>query len=110
MLKYVLPALICFGLFSCSEASTDAQIKHLDKQKMTEVLRDLALMEAAVTIKIAPDPSQPIDSTLRFNIYRQHNITKGMYDSSLSYYSNHPQEFKEIYEKVLEQLQQMKSK
>jgi hypothetical protein len=107
MLKRVPVILLLTCLLACSKEEPVPE--HMDKQKMSEVMTDLTLIEAAISAKTGTDPNRNIDSNSRFNIYKQHNISRAFYDSSLSYYSKRPKEFKEVYDLVLERLDKMKS-
>lgn len=73
---------------------------------MATVLTDLSLMEAAVNAQTNPGTNP--DSTIKFNLYKQHMISREQYESSLKYYSSHPSEFKEVYDIVLKNLNQQK--
>lgn len=81
----------------------------LDKNKMAAVLTDITLMEAAANIKTQQNPSIKVDSVLKFNVYKQHLITRTQYESSLKYYSAKPSEFREVYEIVLQKINSSKT-
>jgi hypothetical protein len=106
MFKRLTAIILLSCLLSCSKEEPVPE--HMDKQKMSEVMTDLTLMEAALSAKTGIDPTRTIDSNSCFNIYRQHNISRAFYDSSLSYYSKRPKEFKEVYDLVVEKLNKMK--
>jgi hypothetical protein len=108
MIKCVPVILLLTCLLACSPKEEPAP-EHLDKQKMSEVMADMALMEAAISQKTGIDPARNIDSSSRFNIYKQHNISRGLYDSSMKYYSARPVEFKEVYDLVVTRLDNMRS-
>lgn len=104
-LGWIAPAIL---ISSCTGKQDPAP--PLNKEKMATVLTDLTLMEATLSIRAANGKPIEADSTVRFNIYKEHSVSKGAYDSSVAYYSKHPAEFKEIYDKVQENLEQLKSK
>jgi len=97
-------------VISCNEKKQEEQVPVdlLNKSEMAAVLTDISLMEAAATIQTQQQPSIQIDSLLKFNVYKQHAITRTQYKTSLNYYSAHASEFKEVYAIVLENLNKQK--
>ena len=75
---------------------------------MAAIICDLTLMESELNIRSMQAP-QKVDEQYKFNVFRQYNVSSAQYDSSLMYYSNHPAEFKKVYELVLEKLNSMQS-
>ncbi|MFL5754523.1 MAG: DUF4296 domain-containing protein [Bacteroidia bacterium] len=92
---------------SCSQPEVIVQVPKdvLPKEKMAAVLCDLSVMEAGINVSRF-NAANATDS-LRFNIYRQHNISRRDYDSSIAFYSRHPEEFKKVYELVIEKLSRL---
>jgi hypothetical protein len=80
----------------------------LDKNKMADVLTDISLMEAAANVQLTQNTNANIEETLKFNIYKQHNISRTQYEANLKYYSASTAEFKEIYDIVLQNLNKQK--
>lgn len=80
----------------------------LDKNKMAAVLTDISLMEAAANVQLTQNANANIEEGLKFNIYKQHSISRKQYESSLKYYSANTAEFKEIYDIVLQNLNKQK--
>lgn len=97
-------------LASCGEGNKTTQKPSdlLDKNKMAAVLTDISLMEAAANVKAIQNPSINSDDDLKFNVYKQHMISRKQYESSLKYYSANAAEFKEVYEIVLQNLNKQK--
>src|ERR1700741_1739111 len=96
--------VLILATFSCSAPAVPEIPKDiLDKDKMAAGLTDLSIMEASINVSHFNAGNKETDS-LRFNIYKQHNITRAAYDSSIAFYSKHPEEFKEIYDAVVEKL------
>lgn len=113
MLIFALMRLqfIVFGflaLTACNDAKTLPETEHLEKAKMIDVMTDMALMEASINIRLPQSPNPATDTSLKFNIYSDHNIKKSLYDSSLTYYGERPDELKEIYDSVMARLTKMK--
>ena len=81
----------------------------LSEDKFTKLLVDFALAESASNLNVKNVSAEKIDSTYAFNPLKENNVTLETYDSSLSYYSKHPDLYKKIYENVLVELNKMKS-
>jgi hypothetical protein len=93
--------------YSCSEEKKDIPENIIGKEKMTLMLTDLCLMEGAINIANIPSVHQN-HQALKFNVYKQHNVTRAQFDSSLIYYCKHMDDFREIQSKVLEELNKKK--
>lgn len=111
MLKLVSFVLFVGLLFvSCGEGNKTTQkpADLLDKSKMAAVLTDITLMEAAANVKANQNTAINSDDDLKFNVYKQHMISRKQYESSLKYYSANGKEFKEVYDIVLQNLNKQK--
>lgn len=64
----------------------------------------MALAESAAGVNIKNVKAAQIDSIYNFNPLVDHGISKEMYDSTLSFYAQHPDLYKEIYQDVLNRL------
>lgn len=80
----------------------------LDKNKMAAVLTDISLMEAAANFQATQNTAANLEENLKFNVYKQHMISRKQYESSLKYYSSNAKEFKEVYDIVLQNLNKQK--
>jgi hypothetical protein len=101
-----ITCLISFQ-FSCSEKKNEIPENIIGKEKMTLMLTDLCLMEGAINIANIPSINQNPQS-VKFNLYKQHNVSRAQFDSSLIFYCKHMDEFREIQAKVLEELNKKK--
>lgn len=81
----------------------------LSEEIMSDVLMDAYLAEGASGINIKNVSAEKFDSTYSFNPLMSRNIQSSQFDSSLVYYTRHPQKLKMIYEKVLEKMSQYQS-
>jgi len=103
----ILSIIVILIHYSCSEKKNEIPENIIGKEKMTLMLTDLCLMEGAINIaNIASVNQNP--QTMKFNVYKQHNVSRTQFDSSLIYYCNHMDEFREIQAKVLEELNKKK--
>ncbi len=107
-----LTLLSClFFSFSCNTAKEELPPADLiAKEQMASLLADLALTEATLNLNADESPLKQNDSTLIFNTYKQHRVSRQQYESSMSYYSKHPKEFGEIYSLVIDTLNAYKQK
>ncbi len=103
-----LISILFLTTISCS--NNEANYKIIDKNNMVDVLVDIHLADATLSIanlKINRDTS---DIELYYNdIFLKHHITQHQFENSLTYYTSRPKEFEKIYEKVSEKLAKMES-
>lgn len=106
--KRLMAILFTALVFSCTEQETTLKIPQniVDQEKMAAVLCDLSVMEASLNVARF-NGGNPAADSLRFNIYRQHNISRSTYDSSIAFYSKHPEEFKKVYAMAVDKLSSM---
>jgi hypothetical protein len=105
MKRLLIFALFPF-LFACGEDEKQEVVIPADvlpKEKMAMALADVHLAEAGAYLKT------PLDSSAREkvgfqHIYERNQISKVQYDSSLSFYVDHPELLNEVYEIVLNEL------
>ena len=114
MLQKFTLLLACFTLFSCSEEAEKKLIipdTVLKSEKMADVMLDVQLLEATMSLNIihADQPIPDSSASSTFGLFKKHEITKQVYDSSFMFYSQHPEVFAEIYQEVLESLSQMQA-
>jgi hypothetical protein len=76
----------------------------LTEEQFITVLVDSYLAEGASGINVKNVTGEKFDSAYAFNPAKDNNIDKATFDSSIAFYSKHPEVLKRIYEKVLEQL------
>ena len=112
MLKKIFIVFIALAALSCSENKQETTLPAdiLDKNKMAEIMTDLGLADAVINLKTVKNPALNPDSLVKFNIFKEHNITRKQYENNISYYSAHPVEFKEIYDMVAKKLEDMGKK
>lgn len=76
----------------------------LSKEKMTNVLTDFHIMEAAMNLNLMQDGNFSRDTIGFYTIFSNNKITKAEYKESFEFYSAHPELLNEIYEGVLTEL------
>lgn len=98
-------------LFSCEaekkEAIPTAVPEHVVPEEiMVDVLVDLHMIEASLSLKMMEDHGVARDTSEFYNPYKKHNITRKAFEESFLYYANQPQQLNAMYEEVLNRLNQ----
>ena len=81
----------------------------LSEEKYVNLLVDFSLAESASNLNIKNLSGRQFDSTYAFNPLKENNISQGLYDSTIAFYSRHPKVYKKIYEEVLTKLSNLKT-
>ncbi len=78
----------------------------LSDSKMEEVLYDY---HAAKALGEVVSPSDKYKATLYYlNVFKKHHTTEEQFDSTLSWYSRHPEAFDKVYQKVIKRIEDEK--
>lgn len=80
----------------------------VEEDTMATILCEMALTESALNQNVQNYSAAKFDSVYNFNALKSHNVSKERFDSTLYYYSKHPEDYKTLYELVLEKLNQKK--
>ena len=95
----------CLLAFSCGPAEKETTIPSnvLPKEKMAAVFTDIHLAEAEANLHAQPD--SVLKNPASFDkIFEKNKISKAQYDTSLSFYIDHPELLDKVYEDVLNEL------
>lgn len=107
MLKYLF-FLVSFCLVACSNFKPSIPGDVLVPEKMVEILVDVHKADAYITQKIVADfqSYQKLQKNNAFynSLYVKYKTNQANFDKSLSFYVQHPDLFKEIYQKVIAKL------
>ncbi len=109
-------ALVVLGMllsFSCGKkVDDDVPIPPgiLPPDRFAALLIDFSLAESAATMNIRSIPIQKVDSVYAFDPLTEHSVRKSQYDSTLRFYSAHPEMYKAVYDTVLVRLSEFKTK
>ncbi len=111
MIQKTVLIFVCLLLFACSnEKKVDIPSNVLSKQKMAEVMLDVHLLEAAMSLNTyntdmatSKNPAPP------FDVFAKYKITKKQYNESFDFYTRHPDLLKDVYQLVLENLSKMQA-
>ena len=104
--------LLSFLLFCCSEQgkqSPELPEGIVGEREMVQMLVQFALAESAANVNSANVQMEKTDSVYAFDPLRELKIRKTQYDSSLRFYSQHPEIYKRIYDSVLVLLSEYKT-
>lgn len=97
-------------MFSCTQnKKVEIPGNLIPRETFVQVLVDFALAESAANMNIKNVPFNKTDSVYAFNPLEENHITKEQYDTTLAFYSSHPELYKEIYEEVLVKLNAMQT-
>ena len=98
--------IFLFVLAACKSHPGEVAIPRsiLEKDTMLSVLKDLSLLEAGIDLGLVPGAGTPSQPDKYYTIFKKHSISKGEYDSSLVFYSSHPELLSKIYEKLITDL------
>ena len=105
---------LSFLLFNVACTTSNNNLNTIDEKykinndTLAKVLSEMALMESAINLNVQNLSSTKFDSVYNFSILKNNNISKVRYDSTIYFYSKHPEDYKVIYEMVLEKLNQKK--
>lgn len=99
-------ALVSVLLSACKPHKEDSipPANILTEEQFANVLVDSYLGEGASGINVKNVTGEKFDSAYLFNPLKDNHVDKAKFDSSLIFYTKHPELLKRIYEKVLEQL------
>lgn len=106
---YIIFSSLLF--FSCETKETEIDIPPnvLSEDKLVKVLADCYLGEGASGINVKNVTGEKFDSAYLFNPLNDNQISRELFDSSISFYSKHPKVLKAIYDKVLDRMSQMQA-
>jgi hypothetical protein len=98
------------GLVSCGGESKETPPSYvLNEDSFASLLVDFSLAESATSINIKNVKGNKLDSVYAFDPLKEHNISPAQYDSTLRFYTLHPEQYKSVYEKVLSRLSTLES-
>lgn len=102
-MRKLLPFIICLALF-CA-ACSDRPKGVLSHNKMKDVLTDIYKGESVVELSFGKFRSDSSRLNIREAVFAKYNITEAEFDSSLSYYGRHLDEYVEMHDEIIERLE-----
>lgn len=100
-LIYILSFVSLLPLLSCSE--TPAGV--IEPHEMARLLIDIHKSESVIELNRRDYRDDSIKMAIEEAVYSRHKIDKEQFDSSLSWYGHHIEEYMKVYDEVIEQLQ-----
>ena len=77
----------------------------LDEQRMINVLADISVVDGYMSTLMYTDTLRIEGKNYYATVYKNHNISKEVFDKSLKYYSNQPVLLDSMYSKVTRKLE-----
>lgn len=106
MKNFILFILVLFVVVSCKEEVVDKPDKLIDQEIMTNILYDVALLEAIrYQFPYVVDSNQV--NTPKF-IYKKYNIDSLQFAQSNQYYASHYNEYKMMFSEIDERIKAQK--
>ena len=90
-------------LTSCNQSKLPEGV--LDEQRMINVLADLSVIDGYMSSLMYTDTLRIEGRSYYATVYKNHNISKAVFDKSLKYYSNQPVLLDSMYSKVTRKLE-----
>jgi hypothetical protein len=107
-----LPIIIALVLVSCSTGKPKESKPQgiIESKDMTELLVDLQQIEGANNLKLFQGDTGQINYALLYEtIFEKHGTSKAEFDSSMAWYTIHPEEMEVIYDSVIEELMKVEA-
>ena len=98
-LLYILPLFLV--LIACN--STPGYV--IGEDDMVSLLVDVHKGEAYVEMNSGSFYSDSLKKTFRQTIFMRHNVTQEQFDTSLMWYGHHIDQYKKVYDRVIERLE-----
>jgi hypothetical protein len=100
-----ISGILAASIFGCGHSKFGTIIP---PKKFVNVLTDIHLADGIAVNNMAQVLDAPIDSaSLYQSVFDKYDVTRAMFDSTLVYYSQHPDDFQKIYNKVNARLKRM---
>jgi len=103
--KIALFLTIIFLVTACQSLQKSEQKPSnlIDEEHFEQLLTDLEKAEAYIHMQYAKQNNISPESVY-LSVFAKHHTTKADFDSSLSYYANHPEFLEESYNRILEKI------
>lgn len=110
--RFLIIGIATAMLFSCKNSAKEQEQypgNILKQEEFARLLTDYALAESAANMNISGASMRQFDTVYAFNPLLENKVRPSQYDSTLEFYINHPELYKVVYEKVLENLSRMQT-
>jgi len=110
MKKYLMSIVVCLSLGCSEEPAEQIPGDVLPIEKMTDIMLDVQLIEGGIVIrKYNKMQRKEQISDYYKSLYHKHKVSKETFESSLKYYTDHPDKLETIYDGMLERLSQLEA-
>jgi hypothetical protein len=109
LIYFFLFSMLTISFLSCGKKKIEIPATVLPKEKMVPVIVDIHLAQAAAVIRNPSDSLHYTFGDYLPYILKLHDIPRAEYDSSISFYTSHPELMKEIYDDVINELSKKQS-
>lgn len=99
LIRRIVPVV---ALTTAMAACTGVPDDVLDKEEMAQLLADVHTGEAVVEANISAFPTDSVKRAFKQSIFKKHGLTTAQVDRSLRWYGNHMDKYVEVYDRVLE--------
>ncbi len=105
-MRNFLPIIIITLLFGCTLNSTPKGI--MSAREITPVLVDIHLAEGIFTLRSSLNITREnFHEDLYLSVLKKHKIDQKVFEASVLYYGKHPEKYKQIYDDVVDRLNEM---
>ena len=105
----ILIHILIFLLTSCSPDSVSIPDNIIQPDKLVPLLVDMHKADAEKQVNRIYYADSTRSDTVNYGlIFSKHGVTRIVYDSSMSFYTRHPEIFDKVYDQVIESLNQEK--
>lgn len=107
-MRFIIGLLVACLLSTCRVGGDDYNRPQniINEGKFTLILSEVYMAESISGLNIKNVQGQQFDTVYAFNPFKDHNVTRASFDSSLVFYSKHPTKFKELLDKAIEKITQ----
>lgn len=101
-LFYILILFVCVSITGCHKSSSPI----LNPNEMASLLADIHKSESVMDINRSDYRNDTSKLAIREAVFRRHNVTQEIFDTSMNWYAHNMDEYMKVYDKVIENLQQ----
>ena len=105
--KYLVFIVCLWLLVSCKHSPEQVKVEKLPipHDTMVVVLADIQVLESTLDLNIVPQFEDSVHLERYYNVLKAHHLSLTQYNDALAFYTNRPEELKQIYGQVVKRLQ-----
>ncbi len=104
-MRCTLLCCLLLSCLSCGPSKPEKPENVLTEQEMVELLQEIYLTESKISKLSLPfDSSKGLYNLVEDELFRRHDITDSVYEQSMNWYYDHPEELMRVYEKLVDTL------